>query len=214
MITDQQLPKRRRPRKQPRQERSQLTVEAILDAAIQIFERHGYAKGTTTKIAERAGIAVGSLYQYYPNKDAILVAVALRHLEESEAILKRLLGEATATTGEPLADLIRRLVEGALALHSEHPALHRMLFEEAALPEAVWRAVADLEMKTASAVAALLQTRNDIHVDNLQLASLMVVQIVEGAVHRLALHPPAGVRREDCLDELVALIIAYLTRNP
>jgi AcrR family transcriptional regulator len=63
------------PRRKPVQDRSLATVEAILEAAAQVFERYGYAAGTTNRIAGRAGVAIGSLYQYFRNKDAILVAL-------------------------------------------------------------------------------------------------------------------------------------------
>src|ERR1700722_1032131 len=75
------------PRKAAKQERAQLTVEAILEAASQVFERHGYAHASTNRIAERAGVSIGSLYQYFPNKDAILVALARRHLTDGMAVL-------------------------------------------------------------------------------------------------------------------------------
>src|SRR5271154_4777544 len=76
------------PRKLPRQQRSEATVESILEAAAQVFERHGYAAGTTNRIAERAGVSIGTLYQYFPNKDAILIALARRHLAEGTAALQ------------------------------------------------------------------------------------------------------------------------------
>src|SRR5271165_1676775 len=76
------------PRKLPSQPRSEETVEAILQAAAQVFERHGYAAGTTNRIAERAGVSIGTVYQYFPNKDAILVALALQHLAEGTAALQ------------------------------------------------------------------------------------------------------------------------------
>src|SRR5271154_4150665 len=79
---------RLQPRKLPRQPRSEATVDAILLAAAQVFERHGYAAGTTNRIAERAGVSIGTLYQYFPNKDAILVALARDHLAEGTAALQ------------------------------------------------------------------------------------------------------------------------------
>jgi AcrR family transcriptional regulator len=63
-------------------------VQAVLQAAAQVFERHGYAAGTTNRIAERAGVSIGTLYQYFPNKDAILVALVHQHLAESSAALQ------------------------------------------------------------------------------------------------------------------------------
>lgn len=207
------LPKRLRPRRSPVQERSQLTVDSLVDAAIQIFEQHGYAAGTTARIAERCGISIGSLYQYFPNKDAILVAVALRHLAESEQLLAPLL-RAPGDHTQPLEALIRGWVEAMVTLHAGHPRLHRMLFEQVALPPVVWEAVAALERAAAQQLAALLAARADVTVADPGLAAHLVVELVEAATHRLVLHPPAPYARERCVDELVHLLAAYLTGGP
>jgi len=68
------------PRKKPIQTRSARTVEAIFEATIQVLLRHGAEQFTTTRVAERAGVSVGTLYQYYPNKQSLLFAVLERHL--------------------------------------------------------------------------------------------------------------------------------------
>src|ERR1700727_158166 len=85
------------PRKAAKQARAQATVDAIVEAAAQVFESLGYAAATTNRIAERAGVSIGSLYQYFPNKDAILVALARRHLAEGMVVMwpqvQRLSGE-------------------------------------------------------------------------------------------------------------------------
>lgn len=75
------LPHALAPRKRPAQQRARTTVEAILGAAIELFAARGYARTTTNAVAARAGISVGSLYQYFPNKDAILTALVERHME-------------------------------------------------------------------------------------------------------------------------------------
>lgn len=75
------------PRKHPTQGRSRETVRAILEGAAQVLEREGYAAATTDRIAERAGVSVGSLYQYFPNKDAILLALGRCHAIEGAQIL-------------------------------------------------------------------------------------------------------------------------------
>lgn len=79
------------PRKRPRQVRAELTRERILDAAARVFAEHGYAAGTTNRIAERARVSIGSLYQYYPNKDAILAELIGDHLDTGEAVMRLLL---------------------------------------------------------------------------------------------------------------------------
>jgi AcrR family transcriptional regulator len=207
------LPKRLRPRRSPVQERSQLTVDSLVDAAIQIFEDYGYAAGTTARIAERCGISVGSLYQYFPNKDAILIAVALRHLSEGEAMLARLLRDPSDDT-MPLEALLREWVEAMMTLHASHPRLHRMLFEQVALPPVVWEAVKALERTAARHLAELLAARHDVAVTDPGLAAHLIVELVEATTHRLVLHPPAQYTRQRCVDELVYLLTAYLTGGP
>ncbi|MFT3697881.1 MAG: helix-turn-helix domain-containing protein [Kofleriaceae bacterium] len=85
------MPKRRLPttrrRKEPSQERSQELVEAILQAAIRVLEREGAARFTTIRVAEAAGVSVGSLYQYFPNKHAILFELQRREWAETGAML-------------------------------------------------------------------------------------------------------------------------------
>ncbi|HMQ34479.1 MAG TPA: TetR/AcrR family transcriptional regulator [Chloroflexaceae bacterium] len=212
MPPDTPLPRRLRPRRSPVQERSQLTVDSIVEAAIQVFERHGYAAGTTARIAERCGISVGSLYQYFPNKDAILVAVALRHLAEGEAMLAGLLREPVAGP-PPLDAMLRGWVEAMVELHAGHPALHRMLFEQVALPPAVWAAVGRLERTAVEHLTGLLAARPDVAVADPRLAAQLVVELIEAATHRLVLHPPARYSRERCVDELVRLLVAYLRHS-
>ena len=64
-----------------------------MQAAAQVFARHGYAAGTTNRIADRAGVSIGTLYQYFPNKDAILIALIERHIQEGEELLRPLLSD-------------------------------------------------------------------------------------------------------------------------
>ncbi|OWY61320.1 hypothetical protein B7486_64405, partial [cyanobacterium TDX16] len=85
-----------RPRKAPRQQRAVETRARILEAAAEVFTEHGYAAGTTNRIAERAGMSVGSLYQYFPNKDAILVELVELHIAEGTAVLAPILERALA----------------------------------------------------------------------------------------------------------------------
>lgn len=69
------------PRRKPRQVRAELTRERILNSAAHVFAEYGYAAGTTNRIAEHAHMSIGSLYQYFPNKDAILAELLVRHID-------------------------------------------------------------------------------------------------------------------------------------
>ncbi len=112
-------------RKAPRQARAKRTVGLILDAAAYILAEHGLANFTTNSIAERAGVNIASLYQYFPNKAAILQALQVRHAatpDQPEAVLMR---ERLADL--PLTAVLRAMVDGAVAEHADNLAMHRAL---------------------------------------------------------------------------------------
>jgi len=198
-----------KPRKRPRQERSRQTVEAILAAAAQVFERRGYAAGTTDAIAVRAGVSVGSVYQYFPNKDAILVALVERHLEEGVALVSQLLQEAREGPVE-LDALLRRFVEAMLALHQREPRLHRVLFEEIPLPASLRRELERREGAIAEQVAALLTEQLGLPLRSPALTAYLLVHSVEGLVHDFVLRPPQGFDADAFADELVCVLRSYL----
>lgn len=121
-----------KPRKLPRQERSAATVEAILIAGAQILERDGLAGYTTNAVAERAGVSIGSLYQYFPNKQALTVALLQRSAHELEARLTHRLEEIE---GSPFEEGLRALIEAGVDHQLARPALERILdYEERNLP--------------------------------------------------------------------------------
>jgi AcrR family transcriptional regulator len=76
------------PRKLPLQERSTFTVEAITEATIQVLLSHGTDRLTTTRVAERAGVSVGTLYQYYPNKHSLMCALLERKHDSVSAAIE------------------------------------------------------------------------------------------------------------------------------
>ena len=116
------------PRKQPRQARSIATRSAILEAAAQVLEGLGYEKMTTTRVAERAGTSVGSIYQYFPSKDALLLAL----LEvKTERVGRALASAFEAPASVPLADRIAMLVAGLVEEKRTRPRLHAELSRQA-----------------------------------------------------------------------------------
>jgi AcrR family transcriptional regulator len=96
------------PRKTPVQTRAAVTVEAIAEATIQVLLSHGGDRLTTTRVAERAGVSVGTLYQYYPNKQSLLFAVLEHHLEKVTTAVETACGQAQY---RPLGEMIRIVVE-------------------------------------------------------------------------------------------------------
>lgn len=117
------------PRKSPSQSRARVTVEAILEGAAHILEREGSAGYTTNAVAERAGVSIGSLYQYFPNKDALTAALVDR---ETQLLLDDI--GAAAGHADP-ASRMREMVRAAIAHQTRRPALARALdLEEKRLP--------------------------------------------------------------------------------
>ena len=122
------MPRRKlSPRKTAQQARSRATVEALLDATADILIRHGYAKLTTNRIAERAGVNIASLYQYFPGKEAIVAELRCRHGAEQRAAVRRVL---TERRGRSFEATLRALVSTGIAAHTVSPALHRVFTEE------------------------------------------------------------------------------------
>lgn len=198
------------PRRRPRQARSQATASAILEAAARVFAAHGYAAGTTNRIAECAGVSVGSLYEYWPNKDAILAALLERHLDEARALLAPLAAEARAR-GASLAEVVGRFVGAMVTLHAHEPALHRVLFEEAPIPPRVRRALAALDATMVAEIAALLREHPEARVVDPVLSATLVVHTVEALTHRLVLHLGRAADRAAWVREVTALVLRYVT---
>jgi AcrR family transcriptional regulator len=196
------------PRKLPKQARSETTVEAILQAAAQVFERHGYAAGTTNRIAVRAGVSIGSLYQYFPNKDAILVALVHRHLAESAAALAPHIERLNRGAGfdELLPDVVAAMVE----LHARAPVLHRVLFEETQLPPTLRAELDELEDGLVASTAVALAADPRSAPADPRLAARVAVSTIEGLTHRLVLRPPPEVTPEDIGREITAVVRAYI----
>src|SRR5271154_1493970 len=100
------------PRKQPVQARSAASVDAILEATTQVLLSVGKERLTTTKVASRAGVSVGTLYQYYPNKSALLQGALIRHLDEVTAAMERVCREQR---GKTLKEMAAALISAFLA---------------------------------------------------------------------------------------------------
>ncbi len=200
------------PRKQPRQRRSRETLKAILDAAARVFAERGYSGGTTNRIAEVAGVSIGSLYEYFPNKDSVLVALAERHLARMMSEVQELL-DAAQTSSLPLTALLRRFVEAMLAVHQRNPDLHRVVFSEAPHPPELHACVLQMEETLAHSVEALLRRSPELSLPDPDTAAHLVVQTVEALTHRFVHHGIHELGESLFADEVVALIDSYLRRG-
>ena len=199
-----------RPRKQPRQRRAHETRARILAAARTVFEEHGHAHGTTNRIAAAAGLSVGSLYQYFPNKDAILVELVDAHIEAGTAAVLGALppGDWDAV---PLAEVIGPVVTAMVALHADGRELHRVLFEEAPRPPEQLARLRGLERDLTAVLADRLAAHPEVTAPDPALAARLTIDAIELLVHRIATDATSGIADADLAAEITRLVVAYLT---
>lgn len=202
--------RRLKPRRSPVQERSRETVTALLDAAAQVFERHGYAAGTTNRIAARAGVSIGSLYQYFPNKEAILLALVESHLDDGYRRLGPLAAEF-ATAPPPLRVGLERLIATMVELHAEAPGLHRVLLEECPRPPQLRERLEAAQDLAVEVIATWLASRPEISAPDPRLAAEMVATVVEGVAHGVVIHPRTGREPSAYAAETVRMLDRYLS---
>lgn len=194
------------PRKAPRQERSRRTVERIVDAAARIFHEQGYAGATTNDIADEAEVSIGSLYQYFPNKDALLVALTRRHIESTTAGLAQLLGDMHVQSGFDV--IVRRVVEFLVAQH-ELDELHLLVMHQAPRTSDINAELERAKSQLVDATSRLLQSRIDTP-KRRALIARMVVATIDAAVHDVILRQPAGKARRAAVDLTVATAVSII----
>jgi AcrR family transcriptional regulator len=197
------------PRRRPKQARSKEKVEKILQAAQSILEAEGVAAFNTNRIAKEAGIGVGSLYEYFPNKKAIAEA-SMARLDQvaTDALVAQF---SALQEGDTLAHTIASIVDVAFSLYERHSHLYQAL--RTVTGEARRReGIRPVEAAILDAVTQrLLLHRTEITRENIELASLMVFYSVESLAFAYASHLPKDHSRESWRDECVAMVLRYLT---
>ncbi|MEQ9320958.1 MAG: TetR/AcrR family transcriptional regulator, partial [Polyangiaceae bacterium] len=169
------------PRKRPRQRRSRATVEAILEATARVLVEEGFDRASTNRIAKVAGVSVGSLYQYFPSKEALIHELVRRHCEQMVGMLARSvddLGDA------PIDEAVRSYVHALVQAHAMAPDLHRVLITQAL--HVGFDFVAAIEERARSIVREYLdQHRHEILPEDTELAAFVLVSTVESITHRV-----------------------------
>ena len=198
------------PRKSASQARSRATVDALIEATARILVRDGFDKASTNRIAEAAGVSVGSLYQYFPSKEALVAAVIDRHNRDLMKVVRGALAEiATA----PVEQAVRKLVAAAIEAHRVDPRLHRVLAEQT--PHVgVSENVGALSRETFELFKAYLDRhRDELRVVDLELAAFMCVTSIEALTHTAVLHRPDVLSDGavgTLVDEATRLVVRYL----
>ena len=193
-------------RKSPSQERSRRTVERILDTAARIFHEQGYAGATTNDVADEAGVSVGSLYQYFPNKDALLVALTRRHIESTTAGLACLLSQMNANVG--FDTILRRVVDFLVEQH-DLDDLHLLVMHQAPRTREISIELERAKSQLVDLAEQLLVSRiND--PQHRTLVARMVVATIDAGVHDVILRQPRGKARKAATDITISTALSII----
>lgn len=198
------------PRKSASQQRSRLTVDALLGATARILVREGFDKASTNRIAEVAGVSVGSLYQYFPSKEALIAALIDRHNQE---VMQAVQGELAEAVKFPVEQAVRKLVAVAVKAHRIDPKLHRVLAEQIPRVGRLEKVETFNRENYALFRAYLESRRNEIRALDLGLAAFVCVTSIEALTHTAVLHHKlvSDEATEALVDEATRLVVGYLT---
>jgi AcrR family transcriptional regulator len=197
-----------KPRKDASQERSRATVDALIEATARILVREGFDKASTNRIAEVAGVSVGSLYQYFPSKEALVTAVIERHQQE---ILQTVRKELAEVMTQPVGSAVRKLIAVAIEAHRVNPRLHRVLAEQIPRVGKLEKHEAFSRENYALFKAYLERHRDELRVADLDLASFVCVTAIEALTHAAVLHHSLSDGAMDALTEdATRLVVGYL----
>jgi AcrR family transcriptional regulator len=204
------MPRRKalKPRKSPSQERAKATVDAILQAGAYILVKDGWEKFTTNRVAERAGVNIASLYQYFPNKESIAIELQRRHIETGRNAYPNMIKQLRSQAS--LRAALKILIDGAVAEHRINPRLHKVFTEE--LPRASRRVHGERDEHLIAQLANILEPYA-IQVPDLDIALFLFRVVTHAAIHEAASERPDLLSNPLFAEELVTLLERLLVRN-
>lgn len=191
-------------RKRPAQSRSQATVDALLTATACVLAERGFARTTTNRIAEVAGVNIGTLYRYFPSKDALLGALIDRELEP---LARRLERAVEQTRGESLKTAVRQFFLAALEGHRLDPRVHRELLEQVGRSGRLERVV-QIERQIGGLLDELVRSRlRPSLAGAAEVPSFFVWPAIEALVHAVLFRRPAELDIASATEAAVCFLL-------
>lgn len=194
------------PRKTPVQARSRATVDAIIQASAYILEKHGWESLTTNAIAERAGVNISSLYQFFPNKEAVINELQRRHALEIHGELHETLRSLPEQPS--LREVLTLIVEMIVDKHRVSPAVHKALTEE--IPLTARRVLEDEDALRKCFIEGLKPFMKN--VPDPEFALYIISTATHAVIHRVTVERPTLLHTQLLVSELVTLFEFYLNR--
>lgn len=195
------------PRKQPRQARSLATVNTIFEATIQVLVSDGPRRLTTTRVADRAGVSVGSMYQYFPHKQALFYALNERYLAN---LAEQIEATCLAQRGGFLADMVKALVTTYWAIKTERPEVTRALYRSVAELDNE-PLIAAFAMRVDVATEKMLRTATDASFTDLPTVTLTLLSTIFGTVRNIFERDLPAEKGSVVCQQLIMMCIAYLS---
>jgi len=198
------------PRKQAKQARSKNTVEAILEATTYILVDDGYDRCTTNKVAEKAGVSIASVYQYFPSKEALVAALIDQHLEDvSKVQMNRML----EIGDRPVAEIIGEMAATHVQMHAANYKLDRAILEQVPGVERL-KAVVAFRRQTEEQLALLLEAnREEFHLTDPAMTAFVLVNMIDGLKQACVLDRAEYLNDPKFLDEIRGLVKRYLNHG-
>lgn len=196
-----------KPRKWPQQGRSRATFDALLDATARILEDHGYEALTTNAVAERAGASIGTLYEYFPDRETL---VALLVDREARRVLAALEASMASLHELPLDVAMRIWLEAMFAELESRRALVAVLLKSVPFVGRLPIATEFPARLVVIAAAGGSHRREEIALDGLPSAFFLLANMLRGAYLAMLLEPPEGLSRRALLDDLTAFVMRML----
>lgn len=198
-------PPQLQPRKRPRQARAAATLDILFEATIQVLLDAGVETLTTTRVAERAGVSVGSLYQYFPHKRALLYALNERYLDRLAATLE---AACAARHGAPIAEMIAALVTTYWRAKTERAEVTRVLYRSAADLDTS-ALIEAFAARADAATAAMFATAADARFADLAGATRTLLTAIFGTVRAVFERDLPLAEAEDIHRQLIIMATAY-----
>lgn len=197
------------PRKEPVQARSRATVKAILEATAQVLVSKGYGGTTTDVVATRAGVSIGTLYQYFPNKESLVAALVHNHVEDIKSTLQKALADSMDA---PLESGLRAMVHAGVEAHRIDPALHKVLFEQVPRDQILGGAF-DASGDIQTIIEDFIRRKApDMRRARVRMVAMVLETTVEALTHRAVVEAPDWLRSGDIENEAIDLLGPYLKK--
>lgn len=195
------------PRKRPVQDRSRHTVLSILEATAQVLVAQGYEKTNTGAIAERAGVSIGTLYQYYPNKQSLVADLIALHVAELVDAVQNAL---TRSRSQPVDGMLRAVVKASVDAHRMNPALHKVIIEQVPREGKLADALGISQRLGEMLFDDLRQRYAGLDPQRVRLAAFVLETTIEALTHRAVIEGPNWLKTGQIQKEAHALLGPYL----